>query len=138
MDDSDCNSSFFGGGIDFGDIFSACTKKFHSADGGKADGETIHAVADIIVSSVDAFYITREVIVRGSAATSVVPPTKATILLIAFDFAVGADNFVALVDRSFKVGWSDPIVVEVDAPTKATILLIAFDFAVGADNFVAF
>src|SRR6516162_5810685 len=60
-------------------------------------------------------------IVGGAAAAALVPPTEAAILLVTFHFAVGAHDFVALVHGTFKVGWSDPVIVEVDAHTVLEI-----------------
>ena len=54
-------------------------------------------------------------VVGTLAAAACVPKAKSAILLVGFYFAVGADNFVSLIDGTFKIIGRDPVVVKINA-----------------------
>src|SRR5437667_10592760 len=54
-------------------------------------------------------------IVRRTAAAALVPPAEPAVLLITFDFAINAHDFMALVYRPFEIGRRDPVIMEIDA-----------------------
>src|SRR6267378_5121618 len=54
-------------------------------------------------------------IVGRPASTTLVPPAEPAVLLVAFNLAMGSDDFMALVYRAFEIGRCYPIIVEVEA-----------------------
>src|SRR3954470_21047405 len=54
-------------------------------------------------------------VIGRAACITLVPPTEAAILLVAFDFPICSHDFMPLIYRPFELRWSDPVVVEINA-----------------------
>src|SRR5262245_52706647 len=53
--------------------------------------------------------------IGGAATTVFCPPPQTAVLLITFDFAVGTNNFMSLIDRAFETRRRNPVVVKMHA-----------------------
>src|SRR5258706_732057 len=113
MHDRHRDPRFLRGGIDGGDALPARAKEFHAADCGQTSRQTIHAITNVSLGSVGPRDVAREMVVGCPARATLVPPAEATILLVAFNFTIRADNFMYLIHRPFELRRRDPVVLEV-------------------------